>query len=150
MRSVSIIHSPSAVTTLIMTVPHAENATAVSSAKKDLQKPAFPIRQNTGIKAMPDNYIQPLIKIIDFLFPSRCVNCNQPISITSNCLCDRCFNNIPAIENKCEICSGSLTDGKCIICSDREFYIKKNITVAEYTGTIKNILHCYTQNMELR
>ncbi|MDY6967671.1 MAG: ComF family protein [Spirochaetota bacterium] len=88
--------------------------------------------------------------ILDFLFPSRCVYCAKTISFQDNCLCNSCMQNIILIEEKCDICSGTLENERCTICSDRELFITKNIIVAEYAGVMKEVLHNYKFNHKKR
>lgn len=78
---------------------------------------------------------------VDYIFPSKCVNCGVPIPFSQNCLCDPCINKIVFVKEKCDICSGNVIDGRCIICFDRKLFISKNITLAEYSGVMKEILH---------
>lgn len=77
------------------------------------------------------------------MFPTRCVVCGAPISLIDNCLCLSCLNSIEYISTKCEICSGEVDHGCCTICSNKKWYISKNLALAEYTGTIKEVLHIY-------
>ncbi len=94
--------------------------------------------------------IQPLTHIADFLFPSKCVNCEAPVSIANNCLCKSCFNKISPINDGCGLCSGSIAGGKCGICSERKFYISRNVTLSEYSGVMKNVIHSYKFNKKKR
>ena len=79
--------------------------------------------------------------IIDILSPSRCICCDKPVSISQNYLCIECGEKIEFITEKCPVCSGIISSGKCGICSDRKLFFKKNIAIAEYSGIIKEILH---------
>jgi len=85
--------------------------------------------------------ITDLLFMINYTFPSKCVSCGTPISYSLNCLCMNCFNKIRFIENGCGRCSGEMSNGRCVICSDRMFYLDKNITVSEYNGVMIDILH---------
>jgi competence protein ComFC len=80
---------------------------------------------------------------INFLFPSQCVVCKAPISFTDNCLCLSCLKNINYLSTKCELCSGEIHNGYCTICSNKKWYVSRNLTLAEYTGTMKEVLHIY-------
>ncbi|MFH0977221.1 MAG: ComF family protein [Spirochaetota bacterium] len=88
--------------------------------------------------------------IIDFLFPSYCVNCKKLISYKEMCLCNGCLQKIDYLKNTCEICSGDIIENKCTICSSRKLFIDKNIAVAAYAGVIKEILHNYKFNKRRR
>ncbi|MFC1669017.1 ComF family protein [Spirochaetota bacterium] len=88
--------------------------------------------------------------ILDLLFPSACINCKKPVKFEENSVCNECLSSVKLIEEKCERCSGIIEKGKCTICSDREFYIKKNIAVAEYSGLIKELLHVLKFNKRRR
>ncbi|MDY6935654.1 MAG: ComF family protein [Spirochaetota bacterium] len=87
---------------------------------------------------------------VDFLFPSRCICCNKVIPFQQNHLCEICFSRIVLLDERCEVCSGVVINGICAICSDRRFYITKNIVIAEYTGVMKEILHNYKFNKKIR
>jgi competence protein ComFC len=89
-------------------------------------------------------------RIIDLLFPSFCINCASAISYKDSCLCGNCIEKIEFLDTKCEICSGTLFDNKCIICSSRKIYFDKNITIAGYSGIVKEILHNYKFNKRKR
>jgi len=84
-----------------------------------------------------------LYSILNLFFPSNCVYCGGKISYADNNLCQDCLGSIDLIENQCQRCSGLIINGNCEICSDREFYIEKNVTIAEYSGVMKEILHYY-------
>ena len=88
--------------------------------------------------------------ILDFCFPSHCINCETSIPFLSYFLCEKCLNQISFIKDGCEICSGSFIDNKCVICSDRQFYLTKNIAIAEYTGVMKEIMHHFKFNQRRR
>lgn len=79
--------------------------------------------------------------LFDTLFPSRCAGCGSPVRSGDRHLCRSCFERIPYCAEGCPICSGPLTGGVCPTCPDRHFFFIKNMTVAEYDGIIRNILH---------
>lgn len=85
--------------------------------------------------------ITDLLFPVNYIFPSKCVSCGMPVSYSLNCLCINCFNKIKLIENGCRKCSGEMSNGRCIICSDRMFYLDKNIAISEYEGVMMDILH---------
>ncbi|MCU0821621.1 MAG: ComF family protein [Spirochaetes bacterium] len=99
---------------------------------------------------MKSKIIRPFIGVIDFLFPSECVNCGCPVPVADNCLCETCLAKISPLENGCEICSGNMTGGKCGICSERKFYLSKNIILYEYSGIIQNIIRSFKFNKKRR
>ena len=88
--------------------------------------------------------------VVDLFFPSVCIYCEKPIKYDDYNLCNNCLNSIEYIEEKCERCSGILDKGKCTICSNREFFIKRNISIAEYTGVLKELLHNLKFNKKRR
>jgi competence protein ComFC len=97
------------------------------------------------------NFFQNLFfHIVDLLFPSYCINCAAATSYKDACLCGNCIEKIELLENKCEICSGAIFENKCVICSGRKIYFDKNITVAGYSGIVKEILHNYKFNKRKR
>ncbi len=81
--------------------------------------------------------------IIDFIFPSYCVNCKKQVRYIDAFLCRSCFDKIVLLTGKCEKCSSTLTGKICNLCSDRKLYIERNIIIAEYSGVMKEILHGY-------
>lgn len=91
-----------------------------------------------------------LLYVVDFFFPSYCVNCGQRISYKDNCLCKECIKNIDVIFDGCEVCSGELLDGHCAICDSRKIFFDKNIAIAEYNGVVKEILHSFKFNKRKR
>ena len=75
-------------------------------------------------------------------FPQYCVHCKKPVLITDNTLCSQCLGEIEYTQNCCPRCSSYTEEQSyCEICNDREFYIDKHISIAEYTGVIKNIVY---------
>jgi competence protein ComFC len=83
---------------------------------------------------------------IDILFPMKCVCCGRAISNRDNCVCGSCIDEIISVHSGCGICNGVLSDGICVICSNRKWYIKRNISLAEYSGVMKEIMHNYKFN----
>ena len=79
----------------------------------------------------------------DILFPMYCISCGISISNRSNCVCESCFSKISPVVGGCEYCSGRIVDGRCTVCSDRMWYIDKNICVAEYSGVMKEVVKHY-------
>ncbi len=82
----------------------------------------------------------PLTLLIDIIFPSACVSCLKPVTVTDRLLCRECRSKISPAEEKCPRCSGRVFRGECGICSDREFYLAKNITLTDYSGVMKSIM----------
>jgi competence protein ComFC len=78
--------------------------------------------------------------ILDIVSPSRCVACGRPVGSMQYDICRSCFGKIAKIQNGCPVCSGSFEDGYCGICSERAFYPKKNIAIAEYSGIMRILL----------
>lgn len=76
----------------------------------------------------------------DLLFPMRCASCGAAISNNENGVCRNCILKIQYINNACPLCSGFLKNNTCTICSTRFMFIKQNITLAEYTGVIKDLI----------
>jgi competence protein ComFC len=77
----------------------------------------------------------------DVLFPDRCAACGKAVSCVQHNMCGNCADKIVLIRSGCPVCSGSLSKGRCGICSERAFYLSKNIAVAEYDGVMKELLH---------
>jgi competence protein ComFC len=89
-----------------------------------------------------------ILHFLDFVFPSRCINCGTLISFKDGYLCRKCCGSIEFLTGGCAICSGELNSNQdmCGMCSDRKFYIDKNITIAEFSGVMKEVLHNYKFN----
>lgn len=79
--------------------------------------------------------------ITDVLFPGRCAICGKAVSCAQYNVCGNCADKIVLIQSGCPVCSGSLSKGRCRICRERAFYLSKNITIAEYDGIMKGLLH---------
>jgi competence protein ComFC len=91
-----------------------------------------------------------VLHLLDYFFPSRCINCSSTISHDDDYLCKKCYQGIEYLTGVCSICSGELIEDQCGICSGRKLYIDKNITIAEYSGVVKEILHNYKFNKRQR
>lgn len=79
--------------------------------------------------------------LLDILLPSRCAGCGRPVSSRQNHVCRTCSERIAFLSDTCPVCSGSLDTGACGACTERHWYFKKNVTVAEYSGVVKEIIH---------
>jgi competence protein ComFC len=86
----------------------------------------------------------------DVLFPSWCVCCGAPVSLSDHCLCGGCAGGIPLVAEGCERCSGVIAGGACSTCSDRMFYLDRNVSVAEYEGVMERVLHHFKFNRRRR
>jgi ComF family protein len=82
-----------------------------------------------------------LSMLVDILLPSRCVGCGRPVSSRQNHLCRACSMRIPFLSDSCPVCSGLLKNGTCKTCAERHWYFTKNVTVAEYSGMAREIIH---------
>ncbi|MCP4138344.1 MAG: ComF family protein [bacterium] len=72
--------------------------------------------------------------------------CGKTVAFDEYNLCVNCLGEIEYVGEKCERCSGFIVNKRCEICRDREFYLTKNIAVAEYSGVIKELLHDFKFN----
>ncbi len=91
-----------------------------------------------------------ICNLIDYMFPSYCVNCGVNTGYEDAFICNGCMNKIEYPENKCRVCSGKTYEEGCTICSGRKFYIEKNIIISNYSGVMKEILHNYKFNKKRR
>ncbi len=82
-----------------------------------------------------------LYLILDLIVPSRCVACGAPISFKAHDICRACIGRISFIHEQCPVCSGPLPIEYCEICSRRAFYLSRNVSLAEYRGVMKELLH---------
>lgn len=79
--------------------------------------------------------------LLDFTFPCYCVSCGVPVSSRYNHLCRRCFNTLKLAERGCPVCSSVPDKSACAFCSGRIFYPSRHISVFEYEGAVKSIIH---------
>jgi competence protein ComFC len=79
--------------------------------------------------------------ILDIIAPSRCIVCSAPVGSRACNICEACLDKISLIRDQCPVCSGFLFEGHCRICSERTFYPSSNISIAEYRGVMKKLLH---------
>ncbi len=66
---------------------------------------------------------------VDPVFPARCVVCGRGVSNASHGVCAECLR---AVE-RCV--------GENILPDDRKWYLDKSVSVAEYAGSMKELLH---------
>jgi len=79
--------------------------------------------------------------LLDFLFPCYCVSCGIPVSSESNHLCSDCRAELIPLSDGCRCCSSPLEGGECRYCGSRKFYPVRHISVFDYSGVVKNIIH---------
>jgi competence protein ComFC len=79
--------------------------------------------------------------LLDIILPSHCIGCGRPVSSRQNHLCRTCSDRIPFLSDTCPVCSGLLESNTCGACSERHRYFTKNLTVMEYSGIAKEIMH---------
>ncbi len=79
--------------------------------------------------------------LLDFAFPCYCVSCGIPVSSKTNHLCGRCLKSLKKSEGGCPVCSSLMEEGGCGFCSGRRFYPSKHISIFEYDGAVKGIIH---------
>lgn len=84
-----------------------------------------------------------LALVEDYLFPSRCAGCGSVVSAAENGACAECLGAIGPLKEACPRCSGQLKDGRCEICSDRMWYLDRNIAAAEYSGAMMKLLRSF-------
>ncbi|MBN2041410.1 MAG: ComF family protein [Spirochaetes bacterium] len=87
-----------------------------------------------------------LFRLLDFFAPSCCINCGKNIKYEDAYLCGKCLSEIRFISGQSDSSSADLKDNYCATDSDRQFYVRKNITIADYSGVMKEILHHYKFN----
>ena len=92
------------------------------------------------------NFPAILFRLLDFFSPSCCSNCGTYVRYEDMSLCAKCLSDIKLLSDKCGKCSGKLTDNYCNTCSNRKFYIERNITIAEYSGVMKEVIRNYKFN----
>ncbi len=78
---------------------------------------------------------------LDLVFPCSCVSCGDVVPSSRNNLCGRCQSLMKEAQNGCQICSGLLYNGRCLICSDRKFYSSRNISLFNYCDVSRAAVH---------
>jgi competence protein ComFC len=84
--------------------------------------------------------------LLDLLVPGSCISCGCSVSLSDRNLCSSCFEEIEYLGESCGRCSGIMDKGSCAICSSREFYLERNICVADFSGVMKDIIENYKFN----
>ncbi len=79
--------------------------------------------------------------VLDLVFPCSCVNCGKWVRSADYHICPGCRSDIRPAENSCAVCGGLLDSGNCTICRSRKVFVKGNIPVYEYDGSVKKLLH---------
>jgi ComF family protein len=79
--------------------------------------------------------------LFDIIFPSKCVCCASPVSLSDRNLCFSCFKKIEYIKDECPVCSGVIEDNSCVICSGRKFYPVRHISLVDYSNEVRELLH---------
>jgi competence protein ComFC len=93
--------------------------------------------------AMYDRLKSWLNEFLSCVFPSRCVACGSPVSMSAHDACPACLASIIPPADGCPRCGGMLVDEKCLVCGDRAFYPDRNICAGEYRGALEAILKSY-------
>lgn len=78
---------------------------------------------------------------LDLVFPCSCVSCGELVPSYRNHLCAGCQSLLEEAHNSCQICSGLLYNGRCLICSDRKFYPSRNISLFNYCDVSRAAVH---------
>jgi len=79
--------------------------------------------------------------LLDFTFPCYCVSCGIPVSTNNYHLCSRCLNSLKPAVRGCPVCSAEMEGDVCGFCAGRRFYPAKHISLFEYEGAVKKIIH---------
>jgi len=79
--------------------------------------------------------------LLDFAFPCYCVSCGVPVSSENWHLCGCCLESLKKAVRDCPVCSSRREEGICSLCSGRKFYPSKHISIFEYDGAVKGIIH---------
>jgi len=87
---------------------------------------------------------------VDILFPSRCIICSSTLHFNGRNLCEKCYDKISFIHDSCPVCSGIIAEGKCTVCTDRAFYPRKNISIVEFSGVAREVIHHFKFNKKKR
>lgn len=87
-----------------------------------------------------------ILKVLEFIYPPRCVFCNEIIEVgKSKLICDNCKNNIRFIEgDTCLKCGKPLNDNEektCKQCLKYDFVYKKGISLLCYEGFARDAIH---------
>ncbi len=81
-------------------------------------------------------------RFVHQFIPQYCIGCKTPISLSMHGICEQCLDQIEYSRSNCPICSSFINgESDCSVCTEREFYIDKHISITEYSGIIKKMLH---------
>lgn len=79
--------------------------------------------------------------IADIVFPSKCVYCLSPVSLSDRNLCSACLDKLEYIKDECPVCSAVIENCECLICSGRKFYPARHFSLIDYSDEARELLH---------
>jgi len=85
-----------------------------------------------------------LEKILDFIYPRRCISCDQIISASKEHLCDNCKIFFKYIEEAMCVCCGGLVrqeNVKCRDCIENDKLFTKNIPIFVYEDLVQDAIY---------
>ncbi len=80
-------------------------------------------------------------RAVEVAVPFRCVACGTVIASEEMGLCGACLLEIEQVRGGCGRCAGPMISGRCVICGDREFFLDRHVSIAEYRGVMKKVIH---------
>jgi ComF family protein len=84
----------------------------------------------------------------ELMLPSHCVACNEALPLTdrhASC-CNRCWNDLPALEASCRGCAAPLPvedQQLCIACGDEPWPTEWTASWGNYRGGLERLLHAF-------
>lgn len=87
-------------------------------------------------------------RILNLIYPPRCILCERVISSTDNYICHHCSGIIHTIEGlRCKKCSRSIQKGElCSTCLNEEHDFEFGKVLYDYDDTIKEALYRFKYN----
>lgn len=89
-------------------------------------------------------------QLLALLLPERCCICGKPVLFHEHHCCRSCLDSLKQVNAECSRCGGIIEDGNCLVCSDRMWYIDRNIAALEYDTQLKELLFQFKANQKKR
>jgi len=82
--------------------------------------------------------------------PERCILCGKPLLFREHHCCKKCLSGLEPVTFQCDRCGGILDGDTCLICSDRMWFISRNISVLDYGKGLKELLYQFKTQQKKR
>lgn len=82
--------------------------------------------------------------------PEWCILCGKPLLFREHHCCSKCITALEPVTSQCSRCGGILDGESCLICSDRMWFISRNISVLDYGKNLKELLYQFKARQKKR